>query len=121
MSIQSTESVVHTVETGPEEVEVIEEVITNIIDASVPGPQGPQGTQGPTGPQGPPGSGGASYIHDQVTPSATWVIVHNLNFFPNVTVEDSGGNEHYPDIVYDSANQVTLTFNAVNGGKAYLS
>jgi len=121
MSIQSTESVASVVETGPETVEVTEEIVTNIIDASVPGPQGSPGPTGPTGPQGPPGSGGASYTHDQITPSAVWVITHNLNFYPNISVEDSGGNEHFPDVVYDSANQVTLTFNAANGGKAYLS
>lgn len=108
------------VEVSATEVDVNERIIIEVVDASIPGPQGATGV-GVAGPQGPPGSGGASYVHDQMTPSATWVVVHNMGYYPNVTVEDSGGNEHFPDLVYDSANQLTLTFNAANGGKAYLS
>jgi hypothetical protein len=121
MTILVKEPVLEIIEVSPEEVEVREHIVLETIQEAVEGPMGPMGQQGPMGPQGPAGAGGASYIHDQVIPAASWVIVHNLNFFPSITVEDSGGTEHYPDIVYNNGNQVTLTFVSSMGGKAYLS
>lgn len=78
---------------------------------------------GPTGPQGPPGRDGltTSYIHEQVTPSASWAINHNLNYFPNVTVVDSGGSDVVGSISYVDQDNLVITFNAPFGGKAYLS
>ncbi len=92
-----------------------------VIATGSTGPAGPLGAQGPEGPQGPPGpAGGLTYIHDQAAPSATWTIAHNLNRFPAVAVVDSANSVVYGDVVYDSANQVTVTFAAAFGGKAYL-
>jgi hypothetical protein len=89
------------------------------------GPEGPQGEEGPTGPTGPTGpigpSGGESYVHDQAVPAATWVITHNLVRFPAVDIVDSAGTTVVGDVVYDSANQVTITFASAFGGKAYLN
>jgi hypothetical protein len=62
-----------------------------------------------------------TYTHDQVPLSSTWTITHNLNSFPNVVVIESGGSQVIGDIVYNSANQITLTFSAGITGKAYLS
>lgn len=62
-----------------------------------------------------------SYVHNQGVASATWVITHNLGFYPNVIVEDSGGTTVEGEVVYNSANQLTLTFSAPFGGIAYLS
>lgn len=78
---------------------------------------------GPTGPQGPPGRDGVttSYIHEQVTPSATWSINHMLNYYPNVTVVDSGGSDVVGSISYVDQDNLVITFNAPFGGKAYLS
>lgn len=69
------------------------------------------------------GGSGASfaYVHDQQVPQSTWTVVHNLNGFPNVTVIDSASREVEGDVTYDSVNQLTLTFSAPFGGKAYLS
>jgi len=67
------------------------------------------------------GGGGGSYRHVQATPASTWVITHNLNSYPNVTVEDSGGSTIEGEIVWNDANQVTLTFSAAFAGVAYLS
>jgi hypothetical protein len=67
-----------------------------------------------------------TYTHNQGSVSNTWVIVHDLGRFPSVTVVDSGGTVVTGNIVYDSNNQITLTFFA-NGslvafsGKAYLN
>ncbi len=92
-----------------------------VVATGSTGPAGPPRPEGPQGPQGPPGpAGGATYIHDQAVPSARWVITHNLNRFPAVAVVDSANSVVYGDVVYDSANQVTVTFASAFGGKAYL-
>lgn len=62
-----------------------------------------------------------AYVHTQGTSSSSWVITHNLNFYPNITVKDSAGSIVEGEIVYDSANQVTLNFQAAFSGLAYLS
>lgn len=91
------------------------------------GPQGDQGEQGPpgsgTGPQGPPGPPGSNftYVHNQASPASVWSIMHNLGGYPNVTVEDSGGNEVSGDITYVDANNIVLSFNASFSGQAFLS
>jgi hypothetical protein len=83
-----------------------------------------QGPVGPQGPQGPPGSGGggaAGFTHNQGTPAATWTITHNLGYFPNVTVEDSGGSTVEGELVHLSNIQLQLTFSAAFSGIAFLS
>ena len=62
-----------------------------------------------------------AYAHTQGTSSATWTVNHNLDFYPNVTVVDSGGTIVEGEIAYTSRNQVVLTFQAAFSGKAYLS
>lgn len=70
--------------------------------------------------------GTPTYTHTQSAASATWTITHNLNKFPSVTVIDSGDSVVQGEILYNSANQLTLTFYAGGGtsafsGKAYLN
>lgn len=87
-----------------------------------PGPKGDPGEPGPAGPEGPAGPpGGASYIHDQIAVADQWVIEHNLGRYPSVTVVDSGDTVVFPDVHYDSANQVTIMFGSSTSGKVYLS
>jgi len=62
-----------------------------------------------------------AYAHTQGTASATWTILHNLDFYPNVTVQDSGGTIVEGEVTYTNRNQVVLTFTAAFSGKAYLS
>ena len=62
-----------------------------------------------------------SYYHTQGTSSSSWVIAHNLGFYPNIVVKDSAGSVVEGEIAYDSLNQVTLTFQAAFSGTAYLS
>ena len=104
------------------------------------GTQGTQGVQGTSGAQGIAGSGVTStddvtegvenlyfttgrvaYQHTQGTSSSSWVITHNLGFYPNIVVQDSANSIVEGEIVYDSANQVTLNFQAAFSGMAYLS
>jgi hypothetical protein len=122
-----------------------------VATLEVVGPQGERGPVGPTGPQGTTGpagigipSGGstgqiltkststdydtswqstkaASYRHSQSNPSATWVIAHNLNFYPNATVEETTGHLIEGIITYNDTNTVTLSFSQAVSGIAYLS
>ena len=56
----------------------------------------------------------------------TWVITHNLNRYPSVTVVDTGGSVIRGEIVFNTINKLTITFfssgsaSAVDG-KAYLN
>ena len=51
-----------------------------------------------------------TYLHQQTVASDTWVVVHNLNKYPAVSVIDSAGNEVIGEIIYNDANQCTLKF-----------
>ena len=62
-----------------------------------------------------------AYVHTQGTSSSSWVITHNLSFYPNIVVQDSAYSVVEGEIVYNSANQVTLNFQAAFSGMAYLS
>lgn len=62
-----------------------------------------------------------SYVHNQGTSSNTWTINHNLNFYPNVTIQDSGGTIVEGEIAYTTRNTLIATFSAAFSGKAYLS
>jgi hypothetical protein len=64
---------------------------------------------------------GGSYVHNQSVSSATWTISHNMGFFPSVSVVDNGGNVVVGDVLYISENQVSISFSASFGGKAYFS
>jgi len=62
-----------------------------------------------------------NYVHDQNSPSNSWIITHNLNKNPAVSVVDSAGTLIICDVQYDSNNQVTLTFDSSTSGKAYFN
>ena len=63
----------------------------------------------------------ANYVYVQTSPSATWVITHNLNKYCSVTVVDSADNIVFGDVLYNSLNQVTLTFAGAFSGKAFFN
>jgi hypothetical protein len=67
------------------------------------------------------GSADKNVLHNQGTPSASWVINHNLNKYPAVQVFDSAGTMVIGDVVYDDLNNVTITFSAAFSGKATLN
>ena len=62
-----------------------------------------------------------NFYYKQLTSSDVWVITHNLNKYPSVTVLDSSGTEVVGDIHYDSENQCTLTFKGAFKGSATLN
>lgn len=109
-----------------------------------PGPQGPPGMGGtgtdevwvgpdePTDPnielwvdedENPPvvEAPALAYAYTQPTPSDVWVIDHNLGFYPNVTVIDSGGSTVEGEVTYPTIDQLQLTFSGAFSGVAYLS
>lgn len=62
-----------------------------------------------------------AYHHVQGTASDTWNITHSLGWYPNVTVQDSGGSIVEGEITYTSSNTLTVTFSGAFRGDAYLS
>ena len=70
--------------------------------------------------------GDITFTHNQNSTSNTWVITHNLNRFPSVTVVDSGNSIVIGTVVYNSNKQLTITFFSRGSalafqGKAYLN
>lgn len=63
----------------------------------------------------------SGYIYNQGVPSDTWVINHNLNKNPSVTIVSSAGEEVEGAVVINSLNQITITFCGSFSGKAYLN
>ena len=89
------------------------------------GQPGPQGEPGPPGPPGPPGStsvvGTIAYIHTQNDPLDTWLVSHNLGFFPAVSIVDSADTVVEGQVRYVDENNIEITFGSAFGGRAYLS
>ena len=69
------------------------------------------------GPPGPPGPGATTYDHDQASPSAEWVVNHNLGRLVSVTVLSPGGVEVEAEVVQVSVNQTRVFFNLPQTGK----
>lgn len=55
------------------------------------------------------------------TGSYIWTINHNLNFYPNVSVFDSGNNSVETHVSYTNANTAIIIMNSAISGTAYLS
>ena len=62
-----------------------------------------------------------NFEYNQLSPSASWSITHDLLKFPSVTVLDSSGNTVFGDILYNDNRTLTLTFSAAFTGTAYLN
>ena len=65
--------------------------------------------------------GDKNYVHTQISASATWTVSHDLGKFPSVTIVDSGETVVIGNIDYVDLNNLTITFSAAFGGKAYLN
>lgn len=63
----------------------------------------------------------SKYVHTQASAATTWTISHNMQFYPNVTVVDSGENYVVGDVQYVNSNSLIVTFTHSFAGKAYLS
>jgi hypothetical protein len=65
--------------------------------------------------------GDKTYAYPQDVPSDTWVVTHNMNKYPSVSVVDSAGSAVVGEVLYDSINQVTINFSAPFSGKAFFN
>ena len=68
---------------------------------------------------GPPGPAGESYDHVQSSPSAEWVVNHNLGVRPAVSVLSPGGVEVLASITHASTNQLRIYFAQPQTGSAH--
>jgi hypothetical protein len=102
---------------------------TDILQLTTVGPQGPEGDSGPAGPAGPPGDPGPqgppgtpSPQFDQTFTTATtqWVIVHNLDAYPVVTLYDLYGFAISGDVSMPDRNTVVVDFAVPFAGTARL-
>lgn len=62
-----------------------------------------------------------NFVYPQNTAATTWVVTHNLNKYPSVSVVDSGNTTIYGEIQYNSLNQVTIIFLTAVSGKAFFN
>ena len=62
-----------------------------------------------------------TYTHEQAIASDEWIIEHNLNRTPSITVVDSANNVIECAEQYIDMNTVKLYFNGSFKGKAYLN
>lgn len=105
-----------------------ESEVVEVTSPGPPGPPGPQGLQGDAGPQGDKGdrgetgASGPSPTFEQVFSSATshWVIVHNLDAYPVVTLVDLYGTEISGDVSTPDRNTVVVDFEVPFAGTARL-
>jgi len=67
------------------------------------------------------------HIHHQNNASTTWVINHNKDTFPSVSIKFSSSDEIYENvgafagIKYNNSNTITITLAAAESGYAYLN
>lgn len=63
----------------------------------------------------------SSYVHTQGVASTIWYIKHNMKYYPNVSIVDSGGSVMIGNIQYIDNNNIIATFSNGFSGNAYLS
>lgn len=62
-----------------------------------------------------------TYVYQQDVPTDIWIIVHNLGYYPSISVVDSSSRKVYGDEEYININTVKVSFDGAFAGKAYLS
>lgn len=60
-------------------------------------------------------------VYNKNVPSNEWVINHNLEKYPSVTVVDSANSIITGEVTYIDMNTLKITFQAAFSGKAYLN
>jgi len=66
-------------------------------------------------------SGDKNFIYDQISLSTIWIIEHNLNKYPSVSVKDTGGNTYIGEVEYLGPNKLAVHFSVAISGRAYLN
>ena len=65
--------------------------------------------------------GDKNYVFTQASPSATWVVQHDMDKFPSVAVVNTNNVLMYGDTTYVDKNNLIINFSAGFSGKAYLN
>lgn len=86
-----------------------------------PGPQGPPGPKGDKGDPGPQGPPGQTVAYPIPTPSAVWIVQHNLGHLPHVTVLNSAGELVLTEVSHTDTNQLSVTFSEPVSGTVLLT
>lgn len=61
------------------------------------------------------------YVHEQGIASSIWLINHNMNKYPSVSVVDSAENSLIVEVEYIDKNNVKIKMNGASKGRAYLN
>lgn len=62
-----------------------------------------------------------SHLHEQTTPSKTWLIDHNLGRYTHVTIYDDVDNLVLAEVEKISTNGIRILFSEPTAGKAFIS
>jgi hypothetical protein len=62
-----------------------------------------------------------TFVFTQSVPSTTWLIQHNLDKFPSVSVVNINNVQMYGNVIYTDLNNLIVEFSAGFSGKAYIN
>lgn len=62
-----------------------------------------------------------NYTHEQIQSSDSWIIHHDLNKYPCVSIVDSGDNVVYGEVKYTSKNDLVINFSHAFSGMVFLN
>jgi hypothetical protein len=63
----------------------------------------------------------ATFVHDQRFDSNSWSIPHRLGKYPSVTCVEATGRVIVGQVTYVTSDLLTVSFNVLCTGKAYLN
>ena len=66
-------------------------------------------------------NGDRTFVFEQAISSTEWIIIHDLNKRPSVTIVDEYDRVETPEIEYKSNSKIIVRFNYAFKGKAYLN
>jgi hypothetical protein len=62
-----------------------------------------------------------TFTHTQLSSQSTWVVKHNLNKMPSVTIVDSADNVVIGEVEYIDSNNIIISFSGAFSGCAYIN
>lgn len=62
-----------------------------------------------------------NFVFNQNVASNEWIVNHNLNKYPSVSVVDSGNNIVIGEVAYINENVLKIIFSSAFSGSAYLN
>lgn len=65
--------------------------------------------------------GDKNFVFNQNVASNEWIVNHNLNKYPSVSVVDSGNNIVAGEVTYINENVLKIIFSSAFSGSAYLN